>query len=185
MSRKKKLDPIDVELTPEEFLSRLKEIGRGKGKVVHLIEHLEEEFREEGNPLAAWEALLISRKAEIPIPEWVNVYFEGSARRLFEKPPKGNNPAPAHILASLGMSTYGKGNIFSRYFAVHDREEVVKAVLRKVKEDPRKDLEQHYSAVAEEMKEKGKNISNVTIAKWFGYYRKRFLPKIYRSTPAR
>ena len=81
------------------------------------------------------------------------------------------------------MSTYGRGNVFSRYFAVHDREKVVKAVLRKVQEDPHEDLTQHYSAIAGEMAKEGIRISNVTIAKWFGYYRKRFLPRTYRSTP--
>jgi hypothetical protein len=184
MSRKKKLDPIDVELSSEEWFSRINEILKGKGGLLYTLEHLEEEFRETENPLAVWEAILVCRAVKEHIPEWVNAYLEKVAWKLFEKPPRKKGETPGHILAALGMRTSGQGSIFHRYFSMHEREEVVKAVLRKVEEDPHEDLERHYAAVAEEMEKQGKYAPDLeTIARWFRALRERLLPKHYKPRP--
>ena len=40
------------------------------------------DYEETGNPLAAWDAFLFARENNLPLPEWVLKYLDGTARRL-------------------------------------------------------------------------------------------------------
>jgi hypothetical protein len=178
MSRKPKLDPIEVELSPEEFLRSLQGAFGGTA----YLERFEEAFREEDNPLFAWAAFCIARERRRPIPEWVLQYLEGAAKRLFIKPP--GKKIPEHVSAALWIRTYGRGSSISRYFDLLERLQAVEAVINRIEgPPPRPTLEQACCDVSGELDEQGKKISNVTIEKWTRQYRKHFIKKNVRPKP--
>jgi len=47
-----------------------------------LIDAAEAQFKEDGNPLHAWDIFLLCRRDKWPIPEWVFQYLEESAYRM-------------------------------------------------------------------------------------------------------
>lgn len=169
MPRKLKLDPVDVELSPEEFTRRLKAVGRGD----YYFDWLKAAFEEEDNPLFAWAAFHTAREKKLPIPEWVLRYLDGTAKRLFNKPKK--KEVPVHVSHALRIRTYGKGSSFSRFFDVLNRLRVVEAVMARIKGNPKNPptLQRACCDVAEEMEKQGEKISNVTIEKWFRQYYQR------------
>jgi len=176
--RKPKIQPIEIELPPKEFLRKIRDVGRTGG----FLAKFEEGYHRERNPLYAWEAYFLARKYKLGIPEWVLEYLDRTAFRLFEKPPKKD--ASRYIAKALNLHTRGKGNIYSRYFDLQDRLRAVEAVIRKIKKSPQEDLEQIYCEVAEEETDcSGKPISNVTVGKWFQEYRVHFCPKTYKAKP--
>lgn len=217
MTRKKKLDVIDVEIPKEEFEGDLQTIFKGRFDEYQFrqhLRHLEEEFKEEKNPLSAWQALLVAREHRKPVPEWVLQYLAKSAEWLFtfrKGRPPGKGETAGHVLAALGMDSVGKGNVFTRFYDSRDRETVVKAVFREIKKDPTEDwteiytrvadqveavweggreekdqvLRQYYTQIAKSLKAQGKGIpSHATIKKWFEEHRRKYPRRIYRSKPS-
>jgi hypothetical protein len=178
MSRKPKLDPIEVELPPEEFLRSLQGVLGGTA----YLDRFRDSFQEEDNPLFAWAAICIARKTGRPIPEWVLQYLEEAAKRLFNKPP--GKKVPEHVSAALRIRTYGKGSSISRYFDLLERLQAVEAVIKRVEgPSPRRTLEQACGDVSAELGKQGKKVSNVTIEKWTRQYRKHFIKKNIRPKP--
>lgn len=64
------------------------------------------------NPLFAWRAYSCARKHGLPTPEWVLGYLDKCAQNLAEG---GTGESATKIVAALGMTTCGKGNIFTRF----------------------------------------------------------------------
>ena len=147
-------------------------VYEGGGQII-----LEEGFRKEKIPLYAWEAYLIARNNKRPIPDWVLNYLDSSARRLFGRMPRKG--AANHVATALGLYSQGKGNIFTRYIGIRGIYPVVLDVMQRYAKHPEKSLRHHCADVAEKLGKSGKDVSSVTIEKWYKQYRKELLPRIY------
>jgi hypothetical protein len=73
-----------------------------------VIKTSEKEFARDGNPMTVWNTYLLCRDMRMPIPEWVLVYMDKSARRILTiaspcwrefNPEMGNR-----VLKRLGLS---------------------------------------------------------------------------------
>ena len=72
--------------------------AQGRGMVRGYPEYYEELYREYGNPLWAWKALLAVRKAELPVPDWVMQYLARSGESLV------NAGSQSEVARALGFS---------------------------------------------------------------------------------
>lgn len=161
---------LSGEQTPEEMLEVVKAFHFGLlDRREKIIIELERKYRAEGNPLAAWDAYVLCREWGKTIPEWVLQYLDRSAKRLMSAIPgkvSGKKP-PDHVLESFGMKTRGKGNSFSRHLESIMRHVVVRMVLEKINENPKRMKAYIFSEVAEELEKKKRFMSNVTVEKWY------------------
>jgi hypothetical protein len=180
MSRKIKLSPVDVVLPHAEFFGDLKALFEGRFheyQITRHLRHLKEDY-DDGHALAALEAFWVVRMHEMPVPEWVLQYLTKSVERLFtfrKGRLPGKDEIAGHMLVAFGMHTAGRGTGLSRYFDSHNREAVVKAVLKRLQENPKENLRQACNAVA-----KKNNIKIKTVENWFQQHRGRFLPKEFK-----
>jgi hypothetical protein len=119
-----------------------------------------------GNPLIAWEALLLCLENDYRLPSWVNSYLKESAINLLSL---DHAPRMAGKIASaLGVYTGGRGTVFSQLQATRLKFRAVEMVIELKLSNPLKRLEDIFSDVAEKLpKRKGKFISNQTVEKWF------------------
>ena len=91
------------------------------------------EARASGNPLWVWMAFRHFRDHDLPLPEWIFVYFDKVAKRLqanVELPPKDPSSAVAE---ALFMKWRGRGSVFSTFRKIDEfmaAMEMIQARLR-------------------------------------------------------
>jgi hypothetical protein len=89
----------------------------------HALEAARRQFETSGNPLFAWDSYARARSDELPIPEWVLLYFDATARRLggvVQQAQAGQPIArPGNKVAeAFGMKVTGSGSVFARFAGV-------------------------------------------------------------------
>ncbi|HZK91011.1 MAG TPA: hypothetical protein VFC56_12765 [Stellaceae bacterium] len=92
----------------------------GRAAQERAIEAARKNFVDTRIPLFVWEAYARCRHGDIPLPEWVLIHFDETARRLGaldEKARSGNLPRDhrAETIAAFGMNVEGRGSVFARY----------------------------------------------------------------------
>jgi hypothetical protein len=84
----------------------------------HDVDFARCEYEASGNPIHAWEAYLLARKARVPAPESVLAYFDGVAARISSlarhRVPRKNAVASA-VASAVGLACRGRHNPFDPF----------------------------------------------------------------------
>ncbi len=97
-----------------------KEISESQRQsLLDLIEHQQNQFERNGNPLCAWLAYLHAREADVAIPAWVLKYLDRCASgmwELWQQSMSGKTIDHAMVAKVIDFAGQrGKGNAFSAY----------------------------------------------------------------------
>jgi hypothetical protein len=150
-----------------EYIAKKQKICKLHNKSNHTkrMERFKKEYNLIGNPLIAWEALLLCLENDYRLPSWVNSYLKESAINLLSL---NHEPRIAgKIVSALGLYA-GRGTVFSQLQEARLRFMAVEMVIELKLSNRSRRLEDIFSEVAENLpKRKGKFISNQTVEKWF------------------
>ncbi len=146
-----------------------------------IIYEMERRFLAEGTALAAWDAYLTCRQWNLPIPEWVLRYLDGAATLLVARVP-GKKTAE-HVAEAFGLhSASGRGNVFTQYLTLLERQRVVREVLAMKRANPTETDVQIFMDVAENWTtKKGKEISCETVRNWYYDLKDKLAPRQHRK----
>lgn len=100
------------------------------------IELFHDDFENIGNPLAAWDAFMVAREYNEPIPDWVLEYLEMVGKRLLKA--ENTSSALPHCLGFLKDSGPGP---WKEYHLLQIRRTALSYVYRTAIEEPEKPID--------------------------------------------
>ena len=128
-----------------------------------VLNSFEDIFNQAGNPLSAWDAFILARKWELPIPEWVYNYLEKSADRLLR-----TKNTPADVLWALGFEQGDGPSAWRQYHRFQIRETALAHVLQRAIEEPKYSIDDLCFEAVEVVKKKwGQEVEWDSIKKWY------------------
>lgn len=125
-------------------------------------------FKENSNPLYAWDVYSICRKEKRHVPPWVLAYFDEVARRMLRAE---NEPADLPEIMGFRWSSRtrnGGRQAWEQYHSLVIKEEAVGHVLNRLREHPEESIPDACDYAAEKIKKKwGVTREWDTIEQWY------------------
>lgn len=102
-------------------LSHTAQLALDGAGVAHELEAARQRFELSGNPLWAWQAWQLARRARVPVPDWTSAYLDACAERLLAASASSDLPAALGIAVRPGYSAWNDLRTYRKRWALARR----------------------------------------------------------------